>query len=342
MVYFLAVGGALANALTTIFQRLGLKDAPAEHSLRFSLIAYAMRRKVWLLGCLFLISGFLFQASALHFGRLTIVQPIATLELPFLVAILAFWFHQRISWVEWGGAIAATLGLATFLALAVPTGGNRVPGLAAWGIAAAALLGGTALTLALAQFGPPTWRAAMFGSAAAIMFAVTAAMIKQVTSDFHPHWYTFLTHWYVYAMVVTGLTAVFLAQSAYHAGPVTASQTSLVIVDPLVSMTIGLALFGDKIHTAGARGPFEVMALVALFAGACVVSTAPLIAHIKSEEPPSDGLSPLAARAPVTAAGTPGRTPARNGGAAPDRAPAFGGRIAGAKRRRRPDAAQTL
>jgi hypothetical protein len=45
MVYFLAVGGALANALTTIFQRLGLKDAPAEHSLRFSLIAYAMRRR---------------------------------------------------------------------------------------------------------------------------------------------------------------------------------------------------------------------------------------------------------------------------------------------------------
>src|ERR1700722_7896322 len=127
MVYFLAVGGALANALTTILQRVGLKDAPADHSLRFSLIAYAAHRKIWLLGCVGLIAGFLFQAFALHFGRLTIVQPVLTLELPFLVAILAFWFHRRVGWLEWTGALMATAGLATFLALAVPTGGNRIP-----------------------------------------------------------------------------------------------------------------------------------------------------------------------------------------------------------------------
>ena len=285
MVYVLAIAGALSNALTTILQRMGVEDAPAEDSLHWSLIAYAVRRKVWLLGCVGLVAGFLLQAFALHVGRLTVVQPILTLELPFLVAILAFWFRKHLSWKEWTGAIVATAGLALFLALAVPTGGNLVPGLRGWGIAAFAVVLATAMLVGLAQFGAPAWRAAMFGAAAAIMFAFTAALIKQMTADFHPTWYLFLTQWHVYAMAVTGLVAVFLAQNAFHAGPITASQAALVIVDPLASMAIGVGLFGDTIQTSGSRSPFEIAALGGLFAGAFVLSRSPLIAHIRSEEP---------------------------------------------------------
>jgi drug/metabolite transporter (DMT)-like permease len=285
MVYVLAIAGALSNALTTILQRMGVEDAPASDSLHLSLIAYAVRRKVWLLGCVGLVVGFLLQASALHVGRLTIVQPILTLELPFLVAILAFWFRKHLSWKEWTGSIVATAGLALFLAVAVPTGGNLVPGLHVWGIVAVAVILGTAVLVLLAQVGTPAWRAAMFGAAAAIMFAFTAALIKQMTADFHSPWYSFLTQWHPYAMAVTGLVAVFLAQNAFHAGPITASQAALVIVDPLASIAIGVGLFGDTIHTSGARGPLEIVALVGLFAGAFVLSRSPLIAHIRSEEP---------------------------------------------------------
>ena len=304
MVYVLAIAGALSNALTTILQRMGVEDAPAKDSLHLSLIAYAVRRKVWLLGCVGLIAGFLLQAFALHVGRLTVVQPILTLELPFLVAILAFWFRKHLSWREWTGAIVATAGLALFLALAVPTGGDLVPGLQGWGIAAFAVVLGAALLVGLAQFGAPAWRAAMFGSAAAIMFAFTAALIKQVTADFHPQWYMFLTQWHCYAMAVSGLLAVFLAQNAFHAGPITASQAALVIVDPLASMAIGIGLFGDTIHTAGARAPLEIAALVCLFTGAFVLSRSPLIAHIKSEDPlPTSMFARSPDRPPPPAAG---------------------------------------
>jgi drug/metabolite transporter (DMT)-like permease len=285
VVYVLAVACALSNALTTILQRLGVENAPAEDSLHLSLIAYAVRRKVWLLGCVGLIAGFLLQASALHVGRLTVVQPILTLELPFLVAILAFWFRKHLSWREWTGAIVATAGLAAFLAVAVPTGGDQIPGLRSWGVAAFAILLAAACLVALAQIGAPAWRAAMFGAASAVMFAFTAALIKQVTSELHSPWYMFLTQWHVYAMAVTGLLAVFLAQNAFHAGPITASQAALVIVDPLASILIGVGLFGDTIHTSGSRAPLEIAALVALFAGVFVLSRSPLIAHIKSEEP---------------------------------------------------------
>ena len=41
MVYFLAVGAALANALTSILQRMGVEAAPAEHNMRLRLLAHA-------------------------------------------------------------------------------------------------------------------------------------------------------------------------------------------------------------------------------------------------------------------------------------------------------------
>src|SRR5579872_262030 len=123
MAYVLAVGAALANALTTILQRMGVESAPEETTLRWGLMAYAMKRKVWLAGFGFMVAAFLFQFTALHFGRLTEVQPILTLELPFLVAILGIWFRQSLGWREWMGAGAAAIGLASFLALSSPGGG---------------------------------------------------------------------------------------------------------------------------------------------------------------------------------------------------------------------------
>ena len=83
MVYVLALGAALANALTSILQRMGVEDAPDEATLHLSLITHAIRRGVWLLGFGFMICAFLLQAFALHNGRLSVVQPILTMELLF-------------------------------------------------------------------------------------------------------------------------------------------------------------------------------------------------------------------------------------------------------------------
>ena len=54
-----------------------------------------------------MIAAFLLQFLALHFGRLTTVQPILTLELPFLVAILGIWFRQPLTWQGVGRAPAS-------------------------------------------------------------------------------------------------------------------------------------------------------------------------------------------------------------------------------------------
>jgi drug/metabolite transporter (DMT)-like permease len=288
MAYVLAVGAALANALTTILQRMGVESAPDSTALRWGLIAYALRRKVWLAGFGFMIAAFLFQFTALHFGRLTEVQPILTLELPFLVAILGIWFRQQLGWHEWVGALFAAGGLAAFLLVAAPGGGNQIPSLYDWGLVSIAVIGGTTIAVMLTRIGSPAWKAAMFGTASAIAFAFTASLMKEMNHDIGHGWAGVFTSWPPYALAASGLAGLFLIQNAFRAGPVTASQSTLVIVDPLASIIIGIGLFGDHVQTSGGRGVGEVLALAVLFFGVYSLTRSPLIIGVKTE----DGDSP--------------------------------------------------
>jgi hypothetical protein len=74
-----------------------------------------------------------------------------------------------------------------------------------------------------------------------------------------------------------------LAQNAYHAGPIAASQTALVLVDPLASLAIGIGLFGDVLRTSGAYGPLEATSLLVMFIGVASLAHSPLIAGMKGD-----------------------------------------------------------
>jgi drug/metabolite transporter (DMT)-like permease len=283
MVYVLAALAAFANAATTILQRLGVETAPPETTMRLSLLAYAVRRKVWLAGFGVLIVAFLLQAFALHFGPITVVQPALTLELPFLVMILWLCFRQQMGWREWVGAFGAAGGLALFLVAADVGGGSALPDSASWIGVTIACMAGVTLTVLLTRTGPMAWKAAMFGSAAAIAFALTAAFIKQMTDQIAAVGWGFLTNWTPYAVAVAGLVGFFLAQNAFHSGPITASQATLVVVDPLASVAIGIGLFGDSVQTTGMRVPMEVLGLIIMFAGVLSLAMSPMVAHVKSD-----------------------------------------------------------
>lgn len=284
MAYFLAVLASLSNAITTILQRMGVEQAPAETTLRFSLLAYAIKRKVWLAGFGMMICGFLLQFTALHFGLISAVQPILTLELPFLVVILAFWFGHKLSWREWVGSVLAAGGLAAFLALAQPGGGSQQPDLGDWILVSSFVVGACALSVGLAQIGPVAWRAAMYGVSAAVMFAFTAAIMKEMNGFINRGWSGVFVSWPPYALAASGLAGMFLAQNAFHSGPVTASQSTLVIVDPLASIAIGIGLFGDQLRTAGGRGPGEAIGLLILVVGVFSLARSPLVSGVKAED----------------------------------------------------------
>ena len=281
MVYLLSLAAAMANALTSLLQRMGVEDAPEDSTLKLSLLTHALKRGVWLLGFAFMVGSFVMQAVALHLGDLSVVQPILTTELLFLVILLATWFRFRIGLREWLGCVAAAGGLAGFLIFAQPGGGNLHPSNLEWLVAGSICGGAIAVAVLLALRGPRWWRAAMFGAAGAVGFAFTASLIKRVGDYAVGDWTHLLIHWQTYALALCGLGSVFLAQNAFHAGPIAASQTALVLVDPLASMAIGIGLFGDNLRTAGAFGPLEALSLLVMFLGAAFVTQSPLVAGMR-------------------------------------------------------------
>ena len=282
MVFVLALGAALANALTSVFQRKGIEQAPAGTTLRLSLITYALRRGIWLAGFALMIVSFLLQAVALHFGRLSEVQPILTTELVFLVIVLIVWFGFTMGRREWVGVLALCVGLAGFLYFADPVEGSLSPPLWEWVVAIGACGGAIVVAVLLALRGPRWWRAAMFGTAAAISFALTAACTKVVSGFAASDWTSLYRHWQTYALAFFGVLAVFLVQNAIHAGPIVASQSTIVLVDPLASILIGVGLFGDDLRTTGAWGPLEALSLLVMFAGAVLLAHSPLVAGLKA------------------------------------------------------------
>lgn len=284
MVYVLATASALANALCSILQRMGVEDAPDETTLKLSLLTHALRRGVWLVGFLFMVGSFLTQAVALHLGDLSQVQPILTTELLFIIIILATWFRFRIGLREWIGCLAAAGGLAGFLVFAQPGGGQQVPSGQEWIVVGSICGGIVVVAVALALRGPRWWQAAMFGVAGAVGFAFTAALIKTVGNIIANDWTQMFFHWQTYGLAVCGVASVFLANNAFHAGPIAASQTALVLVDPLASMAIGIGLFGDNLRTSGAYGPLEAISLLVMFVGAASIAQSPLISGMKGED----------------------------------------------------------
>jgi uncharacterized membrane protein len=283
MVYVLAVAAALCNALASVLQRMGVEDAPEETTMRLSLITHAIRRGVWILGFVFIVCSFLLQSFALHVGRLSVVQPILTMELLFLVAILGIWFRFSISVREWVGASAIAFGLSGFLYFAAPGGGNAVPTNLGWIVVGGSVSFLIAAAVVATRWGPRWWKAAMFGTAAAFTFAFTAALIKVVSNYAATDWVTMFEHWQTYGVIAFGLLGLFLTQNAFHAGPLAASQSTLVLVDPLVSICLGIVLYGDSLRTSGPYGPLEAISLLVMFMGAVFLSNSPLVTGIRSE-----------------------------------------------------------
>jgi hypothetical protein len=170
------------------------------------------------------------------------------------------------------------VGLGGFFLAAAPKGGHAVPTSSQWLVAYAVLFVVVGGFIVAALRGPRWWRAASFGAATAVSAAFTAALTKATTTYITQGWGHVFTHAQPYLLSVTGIGTLFLLQNALHAGPITASRTTLVTINPLVSILLGLTLFSEHLRTGIVWTPIEVVALALLVVGVVVLAQSPLVA----------------------------------------------------------------
>lgn len=266
MTVVLALVAALSNAVVVVTQHAASVAAP-EGTSGTRLVRYLVRSPLWLSGWVALIAAFVFQALALHHGDLSVVQPLLVVELVFALALRRVWLHQSIVGAAWASAVLTCAGLAIFIAMAEPEGGGTTPTSAHWMVAVVACGAAAGLMAVLAGRGSPIRRAALYGTASAVVWALEATFIKTTTDTITRFGVagTF-AHWPLYAMAVGGAVGTVLQQAALHVGPLSVSQPLMVIVDPVVSIWLGVWLFrehfnGDPGTLAVAAAAFLVMAV---------------------------------------------------------------------------------
>jgi drug/metabolite transporter (DMT)-like permease len=240
-----ALLAALCNAVSVLTRHVASTADPDRPS-GPRLVGYLLRNPQWLAGSAAQVGAFAFQALALQLGQLSVVQPLLVTELVMALVLRRVFVHQEIAWAAWGGAAAAVAGLAVFIVAAEPQGGNAGPTSGHWAGAVVVCVAVAAALITGARGGSPSRRAALYGLAAGVTWALEATFIKSATENLAQAGLSGLfTNWPVYAVAVGGAAGVVIEQAALQSGPLRVSQPLLTITDPIVSIALSVWLFGE-------------------------------------------------------------------------------------------------
>ncbi len=168
-----------------------------------------------------MIGSFGFQAAALGFGGLSVVQPLMVSELLFLVLILRVWFGSPLGWREASGTVLTVAGLAGFLAMSNAGGGTTFPTTGGWIIVTAVCTGAVVICVGCTRVSTSrAWRSAWFGAGGGDLVR-SKRLFHQGDDDpvLRTGFWQIFGHWEPYAIIVAGLAGLVLTQDAFHAGP---------------------------------------------------------------------------------------------------------------------------
>jgi drug/metabolite transporter (DMT)-like permease len=260
---------ATAAAVSASLQHQAADLVPLQVTGAFSLLRHLAQRPLWLLGQLVGVLTVVFHALALHFGPITLVQPLVVSGIVLAVPLRAAMAHRLPGAREMAALFLAAVGIAVFLVVSAPSAGKRA------GLGATSLL---LITVCIAVAGvalmtarrvpDPTRRAFLLGGASGVFFALVAVLLKMSLDEFAGGGVTgVLGTWPVYALLIAGVGGILGNQLAYRSARLSSSMPVLNVVDVLLALTFGYVLFHEiPRHSAGSVVP-EALALLAMMVG---------------------------------------------------------------------------
>jgi drug/metabolite transporter (DMT)-like permease len=268
----LGLAAALLFSLGTVLQQLEAARASEDEARRAGFLLRLARRPRWLAGIAADGLGFAAQATALAIGRLVVVQPLLATSVVFSLPLGVKLEGRQIGRTQWVAAAAVTLGLAGFLIVADPSGGRDDATTVGW-IASFATFGGVSVALLVAAHRrSPVHRAALLGSAAGILFGLTAALTKATVEELDDGVLAVLGDWHLYALVAVGYAATMLTQASLQAGPLAPAVATQSSLNPIASLLMGTLVFDETIHESAAGLVAALAAFAVMLVGLVVLS----------------------------------------------------------------------
>jgi drug/metabolite transporter (DMT)-like permease len=246
--YVLAFLAGLVNAIGNVLNRKAARDEPDQAEFKLKLIIDLLHRRVWLAAVAMMIISFVLASAALGTGQLASVQLVVVLELPMTIIGGSLLFRTPLEARTWIAIGMLTVGVIALLALLDPKSGQaKTIAPITWITMSAANIGALAvLVVAARAHSKPAVRASLLGIATGLGYGLTAAYTKGFADKFATGGIVgVFTAWEFYATIAAGVVSAFLLENAYQAGPLTASQPGITLIDPLISTIWGIVVYGE-------------------------------------------------------------------------------------------------
>ena len=248
---FLAVVFALVSAATmaggTVWRHRIMRDG--------SSVLRSMRRPAWWgsMGLAFTAYGF--QAAALAFGTLLVVQPILALSLMLTLVFSAWAEHRHMKTAEAFWAIVLTASVAGVIVVGRPVPGERDPATWEWvtvvGVGAVVSIA----ACAIASRRRADSRALIYGIICGAMFGFQAVFSKVAVDDFVAGGVAgLIMSWQLWAMLIAATAGTIVQQYAFAAGNLATSLPASKIVEPLLAFSLSLTLLGESFRDQSVFG----------------------------------------------------------------------------------------
>ena len=266
----LALAAAVTSALGIVIRQRATLAIPQDEGVSTKMFKKLLRNRLWWAGTAVAASGYGFQALALTWGSLILVVPLLMSALLFALPMSARLAHRRVTTHDWVWALVLTLGLAVFVMVARVQPGNYRPPPAVWILATVLCVAAVLGCVIGGARSEGRNRALLIATAVGVLFGVVSVLTKVTVQRLNEEglWGTLIVP-APYLVLILGVAATLLQQSAFHAGALQASVPTMLVLEPLVAVSLGVVVLGEALAVTD---PVKI-GLLAVAVGAMAAAT---------------------------------------------------------------------
>jgi drug/metabolite transporter (DMT)-like permease len=268
----LALCAALCIAIGDVLQQRAAHRITDKSVGHIELFARLLRNQRWWWGTLLLAGSIALQAAALGQGSVLLVQALLALSLLFALPINARLSHRTMTGGEWIWAGLLTAAVIVIVTVGHPQAGRSSAALATWAPVAFVLGPLLVACVVIGRIRGGAVAAALFAFVSGSLWGVFAVLTKEAVARLGEGGWAVARTPELYACVLVALGGVMWSQSAFRAGPLTASMPTLGVSQPVVAAVLGVVVLGETLHTG--RAGTAALAVAALSMTVAIVQLA--------------------------------------------------------------------
>lgn len=296
----LSLVAAGSFAVSSVLQQADARDRPAAETMSWRLIVDLVHRRNWLIGMGCVLVGFALQAMALSLAPVAVVEPLIATELVLALPLASRLRKRRLGRRERLGAAGVSAGVALFLAVSSPRGGDPEPGIAAWLLVGLPVIVVALSAIAFAGERETPRRAALLALAAGLCFALLALVLQSLVTVIARSPLLAVESWQPYLLVVLGPVAFTIAQSAYQSAPLAISLPIIDSIEPTGAVILSVLAFRQNLALAPSSLALESLGGLIALSGILLLGRSPLVLSIYARQQAEKNFAQL--RAPTAPA----------------------------------------